>query len=419
MMSYLATHALDILPVSCARAFVRRERAFRHGAVAHRGEPRQLLVDVSNIVQHDARTGIQRVVRGILLQLFNDPPKGYVVRPIFATVSHGYRYADITAECLQVEESDFAQAQSVAVCSGDIFLGLDLAAHLLPRHQGELIHWKRRGVRIAFMVYDILPVLHPHWFNPNLCKTFKKWLRTLAIYGDDLICISEVVRSDLYKWVSTRYRFSANTIRLHSIPLGADIAATMPSTGCSPDEQALLEQLCGKLFVLMVGTLEPRKGYAQALAAFEELWRNEHEIKLVIVGKPGWQTDALQERLRTHVERNRRLFWFDNASDELLQGLYQAAKGVLLASEAEGFGLPIAEAMYHGKPVLARDIPVFRESFPKGLDFFSGKCPSTLADTIAGWQANGASAAAVQNPQTTWKDSWRYIACILESWSHS
>lgn len=54
---------------------------------------RQLLVDISELVQRDARTGIQRVVRNILNEWLLDPPEGYRVEPVYATTEHGYRYA--------------------------------------------------------------------------------------------------------------------------------------------------------------------------------------------------------------------------------------------------------------------------------------------------------------------------------------
>ena len=65
--------------------------------------------------------------------------------------------------------------------------------------------------------------------------------------------------------------------------------------------------------------------------------------------------------LHEHVEQGKRLFWFEDASDAELDFLYSRAKGLVLASFAEGFGLPIVEGFAAGVPVLASDIPVFRE----------------------------------------------------------
>lgn len=366
MIHRISAPALSLLPVKTARYLVHKTgKTYKSQAPT-----KQLLVDISEVILHDARTGIQRVVRGILPKLMENPPPGYVVHPVFANRYHGYRYAPVTSSCLQAGENERHEAKPVVVAYGDTFLGLDLAAHLLPRHQGQLLRWKRHGVRLKFFIYDILPLLHPHWFNPKRHRTFNRWMETLVIYGDDLICISDTVKNDLSNWLSSHYSLPDDAIMLHTIPLGGDIEATMPSSGCTVVEQVLLKHLISKPFILMVGTLEPRKGYDLAIAAFERLWQTDHEVSLVIVGKPGWKTEALQERLGLHVERNNKLFWFSNASDELLQSLYQAAIGVLLASAAEGYGLPLIEAMQHGKPVLVRDIAVFREITECDATFF-------------------------------------------------
>ena len=107
---------------------------------------------------------------------------------------------------------------------------------------------------------------------------------------------------------------------------------------------------------LMVGTIEPRKGYDVALRALQHLWatRGAEAPDLVIVGKPGWKTEQLQRRIRSHPEQGRQLHWLDQVSDESLCSLYQSSRGLLMASHAEGFGLPLLEAVVHRRHVLTR-----------------------------------------------------------------
>ncbi len=394
------------LPASLARKVVQAGVASRQdGDTA----PRQLLVDVSEIIQQDARTGIQRVVRGILQQLLTEPPDGYQVKPVFAERREGYRYAPVSVICLQADAQARHAAMPVVVAEGDVFLGLDLAAHLVPRHQSQFLKWKRSGVRVCFVVYDLLPLLHPHWFKPVRRKTFGRWLKSLAIYSDDLICISESVRDDLTNWLRTHYNLPDDALRLHTVPLGADLEATMPSSGITPAEQVMLEQVQQRKFVLMVGTLEPRKGYADALAAFERLWTDGEQTALVIVGRSGWKMEPFQETLQNHPEQKRRLYWFEHASDELLQELYKAAYGILLASEAEGFGLPLAEALRYGKPVLARNLKVYKELGGTGVSFFS---QPGLDDILLEWLAQ---ALRTTDPYyITWRESALQLSNILQ-----
>jgi glycosyltransferase involved in cell wall biosynthesis len=320
-----------------------------------------------------------------MLQLLQAPPADYIVRPVFATREDGYRYAapDFLEHPIQAPASI---AQSVQVQNGDLFLALDLAANLLPLHQAQLLRWKRAGVKLHVLVYDLLPLLHPQWFTPRTTRNFDRWTRWLAIYADSTICISQTVKAELHAWLSARFSLPPNNLPANAIVLGANINSSAPSTGLPSNAHKLLAYLRSTPAVLMVGTLEPRKGYDQALAAFEKLWKQNYPSPvLVIVGRAGWKTENLQKYLRTHPEMEKRLFWLERVSDEYLGKLYSACSGVLLASHAEGFGLPLIEAMQHGKPVLARDIPVFHEFQITGIEYFNGDTPSDLAEAVAKW----------------------------------
>ena len=377
--------ALTLMPVRFARQCLNEPASTTPTAHA---PTRQLLVDVSVIHQSDARTGIQRVVRALLLQLLMAAPAGYRVCPIFATRQHGYRYA--CPHFLDESFQDTGTAAShmqldVQVQSGDLFLGLDLAAHLLPRHQAQVLCWKRSGVKMHVLVYDLLPLLHPEWFNPKTVRNFKRWIKWLAVYADSAICISETVKLELHAWLNTHFGMLPTTLPASTIVLGADIEASAPSGGLPAQASSVLARLRSTTAVLMVGTLEPRKGYDQALAAFEQLWQRGDAPLLVIVGRPGWKTQALQEKLRRHPQAGQRLFWLEDVSDEYLAQLYDACSGVLVASRGEGFGLPLIEAALHNKPLLARDLSVFREIALPDVTFFSGENAASLAATIPAW----------------------------------
>lgn len=377
----LITHSLFRLPVRHVRNLLSSSILDHH--VCLNGQ-KQLLVDVSVLVQQDARTGIQRVVRALLKQLLDHPPVGYVVRPVVAKTGHAYRYL------ARWRGYEFLLGQGVAqdrICvkSGDIFLALDLSAYLLHRYQAQVAGWKRHGVKIHILVYDLLPILHPEWFNAKTVWRFKRWLKTLAILADSGICISEAVKSNLAQYLQESYNLGAEDILLQTIVLGMDIESSEPSQGLPDNLQELLTWIEECPTVLMVGTIEPRKGYYQALTAFEHFWRNNQDINLLIVGKRGWKTKDLQKHLDSHVRNNNHLKWLDNASDELLDTLYQKVDGLLMASYAEGYGLPVVEALRHNKPVLSRNLPVFREAVGDGVVFFDDDSPKEFAQSIQQW----------------------------------
>jgi glycosyltransferase involved in cell wall biosynthesis len=171
----------------------------------------------------------------------------------------------------------------------------------------------------------------------------------------------------------------------------------------------------------MVGTVEPRKGHAQALAAFELLWARGVEVNLAIVGKQGWMMDKLCEKLRSHPEKDQRLFWLPGVSDEMLERLYQQCVCLLAASEGEGFGLPLIEAAQHHIPILARRLPVFEEVAGAHATYFEGLEPEALAAAIEAWldaHRRGAAPASDTMPWLTWQGATGQLvaACIGRHW---
>ena len=132
--------------------------------------------------------------------------------------------------------------------------------------------------------------------------------------------------------------------------------------------------------MLMVGTLEPRKGHAQALAAVESLWKDGIHLQ-----SGHHRQGRLARQLRRHPERNRRLFWLEKASDALLMQLYAQSTALLAASYAEGFGLPLIEAAHYGLPIIARDIPVFHEVAGDFAFYFPNTDSAALAESLRQW----------------------------------
>lgn len=359
-----------------------------HFSIERSGHPgeRQLLVDVSTIIGADVRTGIQRVVRAVLGQLVNTDIPGVSVQPIFASRNHGFCKATLLSDGRLVSASSCPSGlQPVEIRTGDIYLGLDLAAQILPAVESQLATWRRLGVSINIVVYDLLPNTQPDWFSPKLVRNFQNWLGAVARQSDRCICISQAVAQSL-----TRH-LSANNVCplpiIQTIPLGSDLNASFPSQGSPNDASVLLDWMQSARTILAVGTIEPRKGYAQLLDALDHLWQSDprRNIALLIIGRTGWKTEKLQERIRRHCEMGKRLVWLDQTSDEFLLAAYQHCAGLIAPSYQEGCGLPLIEAAANGAPILARDIPVFREIGGSLFDYFQDDTPRALASRIRHW----------------------------------
>ena len=348
-------------------------------------QPRQprLFVDVSELYQRDAGTGVQRVTKNILKELLKNPPLGFAVHPVFATIETlGYRYASCIGETFATTATE---ETPLDFQRGDLFLGLDLQHHVIGRQREYLRELHRAGVVVAFVVYDLLPILLPHCFFEGTREGHEEWLRTLGNF-DGVFCISRSVAQELEDWYA------------HNLPappsftpdwfhLGGDLERGSRTEGICPEEEELLLQLAASPTFLMVGTLEPRKGHAQVLDALKILWAKGEKINLVLAGRSGWNTQALVRRIESHPRYGKNLFWFQGPSDAFLDRLYGASSALLAASEGEGFGLPLIEGARRGLPLILRDIPVFREVAGEHAYYYTGNRGEELAQALENWLA--------------------------------
>lgn len=376
---------------------------------------KQLFIDISELVQRDAQTGVQRVTRSILKILLECPPDGYVVEPVYATTGvEGYRYArSFMAKFLGVS-AELAD-EPIDDQPNDIFLGLDLQHHILEAQKHYLTKLRHNGVCVVFVVYDLLPVLMPSVFLPGMDVVHKAWLETLTSF-DGAICISSAVADELNQWQLVHGPKRMRPFQISWFHLGGDIESSAPTRGLPSDANNLLNELSKRPTFLIVGTIEPRKGQAQTLAAFDQLWMQGVDVNLAIVGKQGWMVDALLDRLRSHPELGKRLFWFEGVSDEYLERIYAVSTCLIAASEGEGFGLPLIEAAKHSLPIIVRDIPVFREVAGTHASYFSGTSAHSLAEAIDTWLKNflqGRVTKSNEMPHFTWKESTQQMLQAL------
>lgn len=347
---------------------------------------RQLFVDVSSIAEHDYRTGIQRVVRSIVGEWLRSPPEGFRIELVRASETTPYRYARSFAARLLDPQAPEQQEEEIQIRAGDIFLGLDLCYKPVIAHRDYFRLMRARGVSVQFVVYDLLPVAFPHHFSERSGRLHLQWL-DVVLENDVAISISHAVSNELRSWAPSRPNPAVSPTDFRWFHLGADIRGSVPSRGFPVGAETFLSSLLQSPSFLMVGTLEPRKGHLQTLAAFDKLWARGVKAKLIIVGREGWMVKGLTRRLRRHPELGDQLHWIEGPSDQYLEEIYARCACLISASEGEGFGLPLIEAAQHGLPIIARDLPVFREVAGEGAMYFSGDSPQSLAECIAAWLA--------------------------------
>lgn len=264
---------------------------------------------------------------------------------------------------------------------GDTLVLLDTwwDAHAWP----AVARARHRGAHVGVVVYDLLPVTHPQFFKTNITEPFTASLQIAIAQADYFIAISDTVRDQLRDYA----RKVADPAKLretgfYSFRLGSTLDLVGHSGPVRDSLRRAFEHADGQQTYLTVGTVEPRKNHRYMLDAFDRIWTRHPDARFCIIGRVGWLCDELIVRVVQHAQYNKSLFMFNDASDAELEFAYQHAKGLIFASHAEGFGLPVVEALQHGLPVFASDIPIHREVGRDYCTYFDNQNPDSLASLV-------------------------------------
>ncbi|MGF6765497.1 glycosyltransferase involved in cell wall biosynthesis [Paraburkholderia sp. GAS33] len=386
------------------------------------GGRKRFLIDISELARIDSGSGIQRVVREITRRVLETPPQGLrgeAVRIRDGQLRHTYTRP---LSLLNLAPLDLPEVP-LDVRADDVLLCADLYPIITPAEFEELRRLRLNGLRIVLLVYDLLPLRFPQYFNDDFVKLVtENWYGNLLGIADAALCISQFVADDVMTWLDEEPRLRNRPLPIGFAHLGADFqndSRQEESRGqSSPATLAALDNTQKRPSVIMVGTVEPRKGHPQVFAAFENLWKADENLNLIIIGKQGWKMDEFADQLRRSPELGKRLHWLHGCSDAEMRALYGASSGLIMASESEGFGLPIVEAFQANLPVLARDVPVFREVAGEHARYFSGDDPQTLEAALRSWVANGFTPRPSSGLEFTWGNCYHKIckAIFEDEW---
>lgn len=351
---------------------------------------------------NDAGTGIQRLVKSLWTRL---PAQNHSINfvPLYATRKKKYAIS-------HYPNANIKKRNYVHLKTGDLFFGLDWSADQIIQHQAQLFEWKMCGTKMVFILNDILALQHPDWFTKKNSQKLKAWLKVVAVCADEIICVSQTVKGQIEQWL---LEHGIADLPCSSIQLGGEIAGRNLSEKLRDHFQSIYLK---HTYLLKVSTIEPRKGHLCLIQAFEALYKQYPDFphQLYLVGRYGWKSDDTIHYLKQSPFYGKRIFWFDDINDVELNQLYQSASGVINASYGEGFGLPLMEAIYHKKPLLVRDIAVFREVSSNQATYFQNDAPYRLAQTIFTWAKDLTSESQQIIPVNSWDDAAKNIINIME-----
>jgi glycosyltransferase involved in cell wall biosynthesis len=233
-----------------------------------------------------------------------------------------------------------------------------------------LLDWKRRlGFQVVLCCYDLIPVLFPSFTLASTRDRFPAYLRAMAECADAVVCISQSTRNDLQAYLAAH---GLPQPRLDVFHLGTDLPVPcLPEASATPAVEAVVKR---GPFLLMVSTIEARKGHAVLYRAYRRILAS-HDPQtvppLVLVGMRGWGVDALLESIEHDPLVAGSIVLLSNLADTDLTLLYRHCLFTVFPSQYEGWGLPVAESLARGKFCLASDrasLPEVGEGFCEYLD---------------------------------------------------
>ena len=338
-----------------------------------------IFIELSELAKKDAKTGIQRVSKNVLKLLPKISKK--ICIPIYSDKkNYGFK------NCLKLtEDKQKEYEETIEFILGDIIFFPELSIEQTIDKEEYLMFLKQKGVKVIYFIHDLIPIINPETCQNGMVELFPIYINSILNCADGAICNSKATADNLKEYIKENRPDRMENFKIEWIHLGSDFENNASSKGIPKDSEIVFKAMESRTTFLAVSTIEPRKMYDQILDAFDILWDKNQDVNLVIVGKNGWNTDKLVKKIENHREINKRLFKLSTINDEYLNKIYEKSSVLIMASKAEGFGLGIIEATYHKKPLIIRDIPIFREIAGENAFYFNGFEGKDLANAIEKW----------------------------------
>jgi glycosyltransferase involved in cell wall biosynthesis len=209
--------------------------------------------------------------------------------------------------------------------------------------------------RPIFVLYDLIPLTHPEYCRPGESQKHEKRMQLMLEQASGLISISQQSLNDLNAWAMARgLKMPPSTVA----PLAP---APLPDKTLSRASRPIEHP-----YFVILGTIEPRKNHLLLLNLWRELAATlgDNTPHLVVIGQRGWECEAVVDMLERCETIHPYVHELNACSDAELGCYLQHAQALLFPSFAEGYGMPLVEALQQGTPVIGSNLPVFMEIAP-------------------------------------------------------
>jgi glycosyltransferase involved in cell wall biosynthesis len=289
---------------------------------------------------HDA--GLDRVLRRLAGQDDGPPP------PRRARLRSLKRSATGLAGMLRTGPIPGMPAARIAP-HGSIYLNISQ----LPYGAPLVCPWLRRrsDIRPVYLMHDLIPIERPDLVAPIGTRLAKSMLGIVRRHAAGLIFTTDAARAEVLRRLDP-----AHLPAMLTVPLPIAPAFLQPD----PEDA----DLRARNYFIVCSAIDPRKNHLMLLEVWRELVRRhgERAPKLAVIGSTAWAGKELMHALENCGTLRRHVIVGSGLSSPALRRLMAHARALLLPSRAEGFGLPVIEALTLGTPVVVSDLPALREA---------------------------------------------------------
>lgn len=319
------------------------------------------VIDASHTAFHNLHTGIQRVVREVVPRWLADHDEATLV--VFDDRVPVYRRPTPLQERRVVawdgpavglpEEPDF----EIIVPWQTTVVVPELAADQW-RTRRLLALASTSSCDVSFILFDLIPFTLPSACSDGMRQAFGEFV-TVVREGTRVSTISEAVAADMTGFCVAYQNQAITAPQIVAQPLPIEAHLASPEVVDRLSSSVL--GVPGLPLVVSVSSIEPRKNQLSILLAAERLWNEGHKFQLLFIAGSGWKRENFDNALAELQARGRPVRVVSRASEEFLWAAYQLARFSVFVSITEGFGLPAAESIAAGTPVVLSSHGSMRE----------------------------------------------------------
>lgn len=256
--------------------------------------------------------------------------------------------------------------------------------------------------KVISFVYDLTPIYYPEFYSWKDATVYKLGIKHMIPRSYRIVALTNTVKDELIKYTN--------------IPKER-VGVVYPSINHKIIDEAVdfVDLGFPKNYILSISTLSPKKNIVALLEGFKKylIFSGDNETKLVIIGRKGWKFGEIYNKIQS-LDLLGKIILPGYVEDRYIASIYRKAAAFILLSKHEGFGMPILEALHFNLPVIANDIPVFRECFGDNITYVDAQNAQLVGASIA-QIINNPIKTKFDNGKFTWEKSAQDLLNLINS----